>query len=142
MKKQQKEALVATMKHMSTEKLEAMHDTFVKWDENHDRVKASYFWTPPTSAGGRRSDEKWKTWSDKVEIGDVKISYWSDCTCSCRYYYWDDGLAIRGMDVESFTFGDIRKLDAAIQEILGARKAKAEKRKVEDFPAVGVRMVG
>ena len=126
MKNKEREVIIGTLKHLSTEKLEAMRAAFCKWDENHDKVKASYFWTPPTSAGGRRSDERYKTWSDRVEIGDVRIGYWSDCSCSCAHYYWSDGLTLRGMDAK-ISFGDIRKLNVALAEILEARKAKKEK---------------
>ena len=54
MKKLERDALIGTMKHLSSEKLEGISAAFREWDENHRRVKASYFWTPPTSAGGRR----------------------------------------------------------------------------------------
>ena len=126
MKKQERDAIIGTMKHLSSEKLEAMHSAFLKWDENHDRVKASYFWTPGGNSSYRRWEERQKTWSDKVEIGDVKIGYWSDCSCSRAHYYWSDGLTLRGMDAK-ISFGDIRKLDDAIREILEARQEKKEK---------------
>ena len=110
---------------MRTTVLEGIKDQLCRWDDNHGKVKASYFWSPPSSAGARRSAEKYYTWGDTVKIGVCVIHYYCNYSCSCRYIYWSDRLKARiGDEYVSVNFGDIRYIIECIMEIIEKRAAK------------------
>lgn len=123
MKKQELEILVGSIKHWSTEKIEHTLDIINDWETNHDKCKASYFWAPPMKAADRRRHEEYYTRTESVQIKDVKITYDSKCECSCRHYYWSDGLTVVGLgDEVKITFGDLRKLCDRCKDIITGRE--------------------
>lgn len=123
MKKQELEILVGSMKYWSTEKIERTLDIISDWETNHNKCKASYFWAPPLKAADRRRYEDYYTRTESVQIKDIKITYDSKCECSCRYYYWSDGLKIEGLgDGVRITFGDLKKLCDRCRDIIADRK--------------------
>ena len=50
----------------------------------HEKHKNSYFWSPPSNAYGRRSEEQRKTFVKKIG----KFEFQSDVSCSCKCYYY------------------------------------------------------
>lgn len=124
MKAKEINKVLESIKRYKTEKLESIIQSIETWEENHDMKKASWFWSPPGKASRRRSREDWNTWEDEIKLGDLVIRYWSNCSISCRHYYWTDGLEHNGSGDMSLTFGDLHKIVAGIQTILERRKMK------------------
>lgn len=123
MKKQELEILVGSIRHWSTEKIEHTLEIIKEWETNHGKCKASYFWAPPLRADDRRRYEEYYTRSESIKIKEIKITYDSKCECSCRYYYWSDGLKIEGLgDGVKVTFGDLKKLSDRCKDIIADRK--------------------
>jgi hypothetical protein len=51
----------------------------------HDKHKNSYFWSPPSNAYGRRSEEQKKNFVKTIG----KYQYQSSVSCSCKNYYYN-----------------------------------------------------
>jgi hypothetical protein len=56
--------------------------------DHHEKWSKSYFWTPPGSASGRRSDEKKNTFEVNIHFDKVLYSYSSDVDHSCKNVYY------------------------------------------------------
>lgn len=122
MKKAEKAKITSMFTHTSTDKLHSDLLTFTNWTSNHERKIKSWFWASPCTARERRRQEAMYTFHESVKIGDVMITYNSDCSMSCKYIYWDDGLTSTIPDA-SVTFGDIAYIIATIKEIIAKRNA-------------------
>ncbi len=64
--------------------------------DQHDRHRNSYFWSPPTHASGRRSEEKRNTWAVSFVHGGVRYEYHSSVSCSCANYYYRGTFKVDG----------------------------------------------
>lgn len=128
MRKQEKEALVRTLKHWNTKKLNALTHKFDSWVDNHSQKKSSWWWS---GDNGNASIRGWRrgqhTFEDSIAIGTVTITYWSDMSQSRRHTYWYDGFKLHGIDA-NISFGDISYLMDAIDVILDSRAKKAAKK--------------
>lgn len=120
MKKAEKETIVKTLKHTKTKRLKAVYDALARWDDNHDTKKKSWFWTGNGNRRDRERREAMYNFADALKIGAVTIHYTSHMTQSRAHTYWDDSLEIDGMDA-AISFGDVRYLMTAIDEILDTR---------------------
>ena len=64
--------------------------------EEYESFKNSYFWTPPTSASGRRSFEKYKSFDETFTIGGKLYRVAVGVTCSCKNVYVNKTVEIDG----------------------------------------------
>jgi len=55
----------------------------------HESMKGSYFWTPPSSASGRRQMEKQKSFEMTFVFQGVEYSISISTDVSCRNVYYD-----------------------------------------------------
>lgn len=124
MKKTEIEKTIKSITRKHTDTLTGICSTLDGWTDNHGKVKSSFFWTPSTSASSRRWEEKKKSFVGDLVLGDLHLVYASDCSCSCKHYYWKDSLSgtLDGVPV-SVTFGDVSKIMDGIGEILQRRKS-------------------
>jgi len=62
--------------------------------EHHEKFSTVYFWTPPSSASGRRSMEHKNQYYHELTLDGVKYSYSSNVSCSCKNVYYDGTFEI------------------------------------------------
>ena len=78
-----------TVKGISANQLD---DMIAHWE----RFASCYFWTPPGSASGRRSEEARHERHIVFEVDGETVSYDVVVRCSCRNYYCDRDLYVNG----------------------------------------------
>lgn len=118
--------VINSIKKIHTPKLQKIIQVLGDWESNHRKCKNSYFWTPPTSASQRRGREQYYTFDATCKVGIITLEYWSDCTVSCRYFYWRDGLSITNDENMNVNFRDIKNIIVSIEDILEQRQRKAD----------------
>lgn len=117
MNKTYRAKLMSVIEQMPKHDLSKLLDKLYSWTENHEKKKASYFWSPPSFASSRRWEEKKKSFEESVVIGESKICYWSDCSMSCKHIYWKDGIYLEDGDAK-INFGDVATIIEAIEKQL------------------------
>ncbi len=77
--------------------------------EQHQSYRNAWFWTPPSSASGRRSMEKRNNWSVEFRHEGVDYRYVSAVNCSIRNVYYNGFFRANG---ERVTVRRFKKLAA------------------------------
>lgn len=123
MKKEEKLAVINSIKRKHTKTLTAMRSTLIHWGELHGKKKSSWFCD---GDNGNRSQRKYKesfyNCNDALDLGIAHLEYVSDCSMSRKHVYWTDSLncEIDGTSVNA-TFGDIGYFIDEIKSIIEGR---------------------
>lgn len=64
--------------------------------EQHNKFKSSYFWSPPSTASGRRQMEKVNTWGVRFKHQGREYQYSSNVDVSCKNVYYQGVFAVDG----------------------------------------------
>lgn len=64
--------------------------------EHWERFAKCYFWSPPSSASGRRSEERRHYRNIDFLANEIVVSYSVEVSCSCRNYYCNRTLIVGG----------------------------------------------
>lgn len=85
---------MAKTKEMKVEMIskEQLEDMIAHWE----KFASCYFWTPPGSASGRRSEEKRHARDIDFMVDGKYCNYRVEVSCSCRNYYCNRDLYIEG----------------------------------------------
>ena len=75
-----KKSTLADLREIQKQMLKKVNDVI----DHHEKHSKSYFWSPPSNASTKRSEEQRKSFS--VQIG--KFLFISDVSCSCKNYYY------------------------------------------------------
>lgn len=122
MKKSEKFAVLDTIREMEPESIRETLKELNKWSQNHEDVCNSHTWRTPWTRAARAREAEYRTWQGEVEIGDVRILYFSTCLyVSLFRYHWKDHLEIFDDEDAKITFEDIELFRYAMQEILNQR---------------------
>lgn len=74
---------------ISADTLEAIYD---HWN----RFNGAYFWSPPGSASGRRSEEKRHYRNVDFSVNGEPVNVEIQVTCSCKNYYVSRDVTVDG----------------------------------------------
>ena len=64
---------------------------------HHDKLKGSYFWTPPRNASGRRFMEARDSWAVSIRHQGHSYEYESSVDCSCNHVYYRGEFRLDGV---------------------------------------------
>ena len=94
----------------------------------HEKFKNAYFWDPPSSAGMRRSYEKYHSWHLDFMYDGKEYYYKSHVECSCRNVYYTGCFYINDTRVTMREFKKVLKeLNEAIENYTAKNGVKTEK---------------
>ena len=85
----------------------------------HDHYKASYFWTPPGNAAGRRAEEQRNSESFEFDFAGDHYEIDQQVSCSTRNVYYS--LTVKRNGVKK----DVRALKALRRDLLAAEGVAA-----------------